>query len=160
MRAAAVANLSTGLAVASHTGTAVGAFEALNIFSQEGVDASAFIWVHAQAEKDLNKHIEGARRGAWISLAGIYDKNIDAYKTLLVNMKENDLLSRVLISHDAGWYRPGETNGGTIRGYNTIFDRLMPALEQAGFTDAERDQLVCKNPAVAYAVKKRPAKNK
>src|SRR5690606_7957491 len=43
VRAAAITHRTTGLAIASHTGTAPGAFEALGILADEGVAASAFI---------------------------------------------------------------------------------------------------------------------
>jgi phosphotriesterase-related protein len=65
--AAARTHLKTGLTIASHTGPAIPAFEQLEILKNEGVNPDAFIWVHAQAEKDMSNHIKAARTGAWRS---------------------------------------------------------------------------------------------
>jgi phosphotriesterase-related protein len=61
----------------------------------------------------------------------------------------------VLISHDAGWYRPGEPDGGEFRGYTTISDKSLPALKQKGNTDADIRQLMVANPANVFAIRVR-----
>lgn len=152
VRAAALTHLATGLTIASHTGPAIPAFEELAVLEEEGVDPSAFIWVHAQNEKDLAKHIAAASRGAWISFDGVRTDNIMDYVKRLTAMKEAGLLDRVLISHDAGWYRPGEPDGGTFRGYTAIFQDLLPALRQAGFSELEVKQLMMVNPVEAFGL--------
>jgi len=48
--------------------------------------------------------------GSWIGLDGLNDNNIDYYVSKLKKMKENNLLSKILLSHDAGWYHPGVEN--------------------------------------------------
>ena len=126
--AAARTHLKTGLTIASHTGPAIPAFEQLEILKKEGVAPEAFIWVHAQAEKDLSNHVRAARMGAWISLDGVNDNNLAEYVKMIKNLKENNLLNKVLLSHDAGWYHPGEENGGEYRGYTTLFEKLVPLL--------------------------------
>jgi phosphotriesterase-related protein len=155
VRAAARAHLRSGLTIAAHTGTAVGAFEEFDVLKEEGVHPSAMIWVHAQAEDDLMKHVEAAKMGAWVSLDGVQDDNAARYVDMLQNMKEHGLLSKVLISHDAGWYRPGEPDGGKVRGYTAIFKHLLPALRENGFVQSEIDSLLIINPARAYTVQVR-----
>ena len=118
--AAARTHLKTGLTIASHTGPAIPAFEQLEIFTNEGVAPEAFIWVHAQAEKDLSNHVKAAKMGAWIGFDGLNDNNLEDYVRMIKNLKENNLLNKVLLSHDAGWYHPGEENGGEYRGYTTL----------------------------------------
>ena len=59
---------------------------------------------------------------------------------------------RVLISHDAGWYSVGEPNGGTYRGYETLFAAFLPALRKAGLTDAEIKLLTVTSPAKAFSI--------
>ena len=61
-------------------------------------------------------------------------------------MKAQGLLGRVLLSHDAGWYRVGEPGGGTLRPYDTLFTAFIPALKAAGVSDAEIGQLTVANP--------------
>ena len=107
IKAAAITHLKTGLTIASHTGPALPAFEELEILASEGVAASAFIWVHAQSESDHSTHVMAATKGAWISLDGLSDDNAEEYVGMINNLKENGLLHRVLVSHDAGWYKPG-----------------------------------------------------
>lgn len=151
--AAARTHLETGLTIASHTGPALPAFEELDIIQKEGVAPEAFIWVHAQNEKDIGKHVLAAKMGAWVSFDGINNNNIDDYTELITNMKNNNLLGRVLLSHDAGWYSPGEENGGSYRGYTALFEKLLPALKEEQFTDEEINQMLVANPAEAFQIR-------
>lgn len=161
IRAAAIAHKKTGLVIASHTGPDTPAFDQLAVLEQEGVSPSAFIWVHANSGS-LNGNIEAARKGAWVSLDNYNRKrdegagkaqNTAWYVERLFALRDAGVLDRVLLSHDAGWYRPGEAGGGDIRGYTDIFSRLLPALKQAGFSDGEIDQLLIHNPRLAFAVR-------
>jgi phosphotriesterase-related protein len=148
--AAARTHLRTGMTIASHTGPANLAFEELDILKKEGVSPEAFIWVHAQSEKDHSNHIKAARMGAWIGLDGISDDNIQEYVSMIKNLNDNKLLQKILLSHDAGWYHPGETNGGQYRGYTSLFEKLVPLLLTEGFSDKDINQLLVINPAEAF----------
>lgn len=159
-RAAALTHLNTGLVIASHTGPALPAFEQVEILKSEGVDPSAFIWVHAQNEKDKSQHVRAAQMGAWVSFDGISRANVPDYLEMLENMKKNGLLGRVLLSHDAGWFDPAKANGGNIRGYTDIFRYLIPAMQQAGFTEKEIRRLTIYNPAEAFSVRIKKAGGK
>lgn len=153
--AAAMTHLKTGLTIVSHTGPAVPAFQEIEILLNEGVSPEAFIWVHAQSEKDRERHVEAARMGAWISFDGLNETNADEYVSIISNMKKNGVLDKVLISHDAGWYSPGEKDGGKYRGYTALFDILIPLLRKAEFSRAEIRQLLVKNPAEAFSIRVR-----
>ncbi len=155
VRAAAITHKATGLTIASHTGPAVPAYEEMEILEQEGVDLSAFIWVHAQNERNTNRHIEAAARGAWVSLDGVHRDRIDWYLEILSNLKLAGLLDRVLLSHDAGWYRPGEAQGGNFRPYTDLFDYLIPAMKDRSFSGREIRRILRKNPKEAFAIQKR-----
>ncbi len=161
INAAAIAHKETGLVIASHTGPEAPAFEQIELLERAGVSPSTFIWVHAQRGSQEGI-IEAAQLGAWISLDNINaarDKNPGSnfstqwYVARLQAMKDAQLLNRVLISHDAGWYRPGEPGGGNFRGFSDLFTTLIPALEEAGFTAQEIDQLLVVNPAAAFAIR-------
>ena len=156
--AAARTHLKTGLTIASHTGPSVPAFEQLVILKNEGVSPEAFIWVHAQTEKDLSIHIKAAAMGAWISLDGVEENNLGQYVRMIRNMKDNHILGKVLLSHDAGWYHPGEKDGGEFRGYTVIFEKLIPLLKSEGFSEREIHQLMVTNPAEAFTVRVRKLK--
>ncbi len=159
--AAALANKSTGLVIASHTGPDAPAFAQLEVLDRMDVPLSSFIWVHAQSGTEQG-NIEAAERGAWISLDGFNAARDETpgskfssawYAERISALKEAGYLNRVLLSHDAGWYRPGEPGGGEIRGYTGIFTHLLPELESQGFTEAEITQLLEKNPGDAFAVR-------
>ncbi len=153
--AAARTHLKTGLTVASHTGTAIPAFEEMAILKKEGVSPEAFIWVHAQAEKDISNHIKAAQEGAWISLDGLNDKNLEQYLTMINNLKTNGLLGKVLISHDAGWFSPGEERGGNFKGYTPVFKKLIPRLKAEKYSTEEINRLLIDNPRSALEIKVR-----
>jgi len=155
VRAAAKIHLATGMAIASHTGPATPAFAELGVLMEEGVSPEAFIWVHAQSEKDSSAHVMAAKTGAWISFDGVDEDNVPDYVRMIKNMKDNDLLDKVLISHDAGWYKPGMPAGGEYRGYTALFLKLVPALREEGFSDSELDQLLVLNPAKAFTIEVR-----
>ncbi len=148
VRAAAITHLQTGLTICSHTGPALVAFEEIEILKSMNVHPNAFVWVHAQSEEDKNNHLRAAKAGAWVSLDGIGWGNLDRYIDSLLHLKEAGFLNRVLISHDAGWYKPDEPAADFV-GYTKIFDELFPQLIEKGFSTSDLDQLLIKNPAEA-----------
>ena len=146
VQAAALTHRATGLPIASHTATGVAAFEELDILGRGGVPLSAFIWVHAQAERDETFHVRAAKRGAWVEFDGVSEKTVERHVDLVEKMKAAGLLGQVLVSHDAGWYRVGEPGGGQFRPFDTIFTTFIPALKAAGFAEPEIQQLFVENP--------------
>lgn len=137
VRAAAITHRETGLTIASHTGAGSGAFEAMDILADEGVAADAFIWVHAQGEQDVQRHIAAARRGCWVSLDGVQDDNVEEYAEKILALRDAGLLHKVLISQDAGWYTPEGKGNSSFRSYLSINELLIPLLKKKGVTDAE-----------------------
>lgn len=165
IKAGAITHLQSGLKIAIHTGDAAAAKEELSILTEGGVAPEAFIWVHAQNDQTGDTQVELAKRGCWISLDGINasDASIQRYSNFLLKLKENNLLDKVLISHDDGWAvnKNDDTrlvalnlfaNGNTVP-YQTIFTKLKPFLMQRGFTENDVSILMIKNPGTAYAIK-------
>lgn len=155
VRAAALAHQQTGLPIVSHTKDGP-VFEELEILRGEGVDASSFNWAHAQDEHDKQRHVAAAELGAWIAFDGV-NENLDPYLEMIEHMKLHNLLHRVLLSHDAGWYEPGNP-GRKYKGYDVLSTRLVPALREHSFTQDEIDTLVVRNPAEAFAIRVRGLK--
>jgi phosphotriesterase-related protein len=149
VRAAVRAHRETGLPIASHTGSGAAAIEEMDILEGAGVRLSAFVWVHAQSERDTAFHERAARRGAWVEFDGIGPDSVDRHVSLVLEMKKLGLLQHVLVSHDAGWYRVGEPGGGAFRPYDTLFTAFLPALRKAGLSDDDARQLLVRNPAAA-----------
>jgi phosphotriesterase-related protein len=157
VEAACVTHKATGLVIMSHTGLAVPAFQEIEILKQFGVDPSAFIWTHANNESDFNRHIEAAKMGVWIAFDNFKPDQLEKYIEFAQTMKKEGLLGKVLFSHDAGWYKPGEPNGGEFRGFTDIETFLIPALEKNGISQHDIYQLFTANPAEAFKVKVRLA---
>ncbi len=157
VQAAARCHRASGLTIAAHTGNQVAAAEQLALLRQEGVRAAAWIWVHAQNATDESALAAAAREGAWLSFDGVSPRSLTRHVALVMAMKREGLLGRVLVSHDAGWYRPGEPEGGTYRGYDVLFRALLPALRKEGVSAEEIDQLTVRNPAQAFTVGVRTA---
>jgi phosphotriesterase-related protein len=151
VRAAALTHRETGLPIASHTPTGAAALEELDLLDRAGVPLSAFIWVHAQSERDHTFHTRAAKRGAWVEFDGISSTSVARHVDLVRQMQNAGLLAHVLVSHDAGWYRVGEPGGGEFRPYDTLFTTFLPALRSAGFGEADVRQLLVTNPRRALA---------
>ncbi|MGC4049932.1 MAG: hypothetical protein QM757_10510 [Paludibaculum sp.] len=129
VEAAAMASLETGLPIASHTNGGGQAAEAqLEILKDLQCPASKFIWVHAQNEKDHRFHESVARAGAWVEFDGISESSSQWHRECVTWMEKQGLLTRVLISQDAGWYHVGEKDGGTYRGYTYLYTGFLPLL--------------------------------
>lgn len=150
VKAAALTHLKTGLIIASHTGEAKGLWPQLRILKEEGVSPEAFIWIHAQNEKDSANYLKAAKEGCWISLDGL-GWETDKHVQKLVFAREKGILNKILISHDAGWYDP-QKQVQTIQPYANIFTRLIPALQSKGFSKEEINLLLSENPAKAFSI--------
>ena len=113
---------------------------------------SAWIWIHAHGEPDSAQHIAAARRGAWVELDGIDRRSLERHVGFVTRLRDAGLLERVLISQDAGWYSVGQASGHMGRSYEVMFTDFLPALRERGFSAAEIDTLLVRNPARAFAV--------
>ncbi|MDH5380007.1 MAG: twin-arginine translocation signal domain-containing protein [Cyclobacteriaceae bacterium] len=151
--AAGLVHLATGMAIASHTGPYIPARDQLNVLEKMGVSPDAFIWVHAQNEKDPEYYKKVGNAGGWISIEGIREGNFEEYISKIIYLKENGLLKRTLISHDAGWYDPDKPDSTDFAPFTVIPQKMIPALKEKGFTNKEIDQLFVKNPIEAFSPK-------
>jgi predicted metal-dependent phosphotriesterase family hydrolase len=164
VRAAARVHLESGLTIAIHTGDGEAALDEIRILREENVSPSALIWVHAQNDSGP-KQIEAARLGAWVSLDGYSasEKNRERYKKFLIDLKNEKLLGRALLSHDHFWSVEGGGGRGSLRihaggaasAFESIFTHLLPDLRQSGFTESEIRKLTVANPAAAFMIRVR-----
>jgi predicted metal-dependent phosphotriesterase family hydrolase len=152
VRAAARTHLRTGLLIYSHTGYATPAMEEIAILKEEGVDPSAWVWTHAQNEKDNDQHEKAAREGAWIAFDGVGpgEKKLKRDLAHFGEMKKRGLLGSVHLSHDAGWYRPQTEQ--KFRSYDFIFKMFLGKLKEIGLTDEDIHQVTVENPKRALTV--------
>ena len=93
--------------------------------------------------------------GAWIAYDNFTPEKVDRFINFTLQMKKEGLLNRLLFSHDAGWYRPGEPDGGNFRGFTEIEEYLIPALEENGLSQQDIHQIFTLNPMEAFKVQVR-----
>ncbi len=151
IRAAAITHLATGLTICSHTGPAEAALEQIGILKDHGVAPSAFVWVHAQAEINKSYYQQAASMNSWISLDGIGWGDFEKYADSIEYLKKAGLLNRLLVSHDAGWYKPDEPDAPFV-GYTNIFTQLLPVLQKRGIKETDIQQLLVTNPMNAFTL--------
>lgn len=153
IRAAAITARATGLTIATHTGRADQAMEILDIVEGEGVAPDRWIFVHAQNEPDVGKLLAVARRGAWIELDGLAEETVDKHTRPLLALLEAGFEGKVLLSHDAGWYRVGEEPGGKKKPFTFLLDRFVPLMLRRGASADTIGRITARNPAEAFAVR-------
>ncbi len=153
VRGAAITHLETGMVMAIHTGDNLEAVkQQFEILREEGVDPSAWIWVHAQNVKNIDALAWAADQGAWIEFDGVSEKNAESHLQLVNQMKKRGLLDRVLLSHDGNSYNAvGEKS--VPKNYDFLFTIFIPALETEGYPPEEIRTLVRENPQKAFKIK-------
>lgn len=159
LKAAAIASRATGAVVASHTIGGAAARREIGVLAQAGHDLSRFIWVHAHTEPDTQIHIEAARQGVWLEFDTVGAENWHPQDKLLEGVLaviEAGYVDNLLLSHDAGWYSPGEADGQPkpdgYRGYTALFDTFIPAMQARGVSDEVIRRITVVNPAKAYGM--------
>ena len=143
--AAARCHGETGLRIHCHTGDGRAAMDILSVLEAQRVSAAAFVWVHAQNEKDHSFHRRAAQAGAWVEFDGISAGSAAWHRECLQFMSAEKLLDRTLVSQDSGWYHVGEAGGGNYRGYGFVYTGFVPTLEPAW-----AQKLLVENPVAAF----------
>ena len=158
VRAACRTHLETGLTIACHTGPTQAIFQMVEILEEEGVSPEALIWVHA-TQADQESQLKAAKLGLWVSIDNVNPtpNRIDFVSKALVRLKNSGLQNRALLSHDAGWYRPGEEDGGKFRDYTAISKHLVPQILRMGFNTTYADHLLIDNPQRAFELGVHPS---
>ena len=146
VRAATLCSKETGLTIASHTsGAGPAALEQLEIVAAAKLDPSKFVWVHAHNEKDHAIHERVAKAGAWVQFDGLGPASLSWHLECVRFMASKKLLGRTMVSQDAGYYRPGEPDGGPFRPYAFLYTDFLPKLDAA-----QTKALFVDNPVEAY----------
>lgn len=152
VRAAARAGAETNAVIGSHTIRGRVVREQVDLIERAGYPARRFIWIHTQAEPDFAIHLEMGRRGCWIEYDNIGAPGTDdGHIQNILGLLEAGLGDRVLLSHDRGWYDPGQPNGGVPQPYTYLSEVFLPKLQQAGVDEATIHLLTRANPFNAFA---------
>ncbi len=157
LQAAASASLRTGAVIASHTIGGKLAMQEMDILQAEGLDLKRFIWVHANAEPQVEFHFQAARRGAYVEYDGIGSSEQADLAQLVFTEKliARGFSERLLFSHDAGWYNPGDEQGqpqGGMRGFTGLGTHFLPELRKRGIPETTLHQITHDNPVQAFSM--------
>ena len=150
VRAAAITHASTGLVIAAHTGDNPGSVDQqLEILRKEGVDPSAWIWVHANKVKNTKDLLRFANQGAWIELDGISPETMEDHYSIIEEFRREDLEERILLSHDGNSFRYGDR---PPKPYHYLYSDFIPFLLNREVDRELISRLTEENPAKAFAV--------
>jgi len=152
VRAAARCSLATGAVIACHTGKGAVATHLLKILNEEGLENNRLIVVHADAEENIEIHLEIARKGAWIEYDGLSQNTSEKILKLLRFMLDHGFEEQILLSQDAGWYNVGQPRGGNIKGYEYLIEDFVPLMKKNGFDQKLIDKILVENPAKAFQI--------
>lgn len=153
LRAAAQAGRKTYAVIGSHTIQGSVVLDQLRIIQEEGYTPERFIWIHTQAEEDVDLHLEAARLGAWLEYDSIGSEwTTDEYLLELISrVLEAGHGHQLLLSHDRGWYHPSIPGGGESKPFDYLTKTFLPKLREMGMEEATISQLVIDNPFQAFA---------
>jgi predicted metal-dependent phosphotriesterase family hydrolase len=146
-RAAARAQIATGLPLATHTLHHGAGRHQMSIFDDEGVDPSRVCIGHCDTFPSLGYCLEVARWGGYVSLDNIGLQLGDheaSVLRLVLDLIEEGFTSQILLSQDVGQVAELGSRGG--RGYTYVAERFLPALRQAGLDDATLQTITVENP--------------
>lgn len=152
LRAAARAAAETGAVIGSHTIRGRVVRDQLAIIEDAGGSPERFIWIHAQAEPDAALNLEMARRGAFIEYdwIGGEDQDDAAYIERIRLLLDAGLGDHILLSHDRGWYDPGNPDYQP-KPFTYLTGTFLPKLRAAGVDDGTIRRLTHDNPFRAFA---------
>lgn len=149
-RAAARAQLRTGLTISTHAARWPVGLDQLALLTAEGVDPRRVIIGHADTVPLPEYHLELARSGCYVSFDSIgtgtaYDlRRVVDYILALVRAGH---AGQILLSHDVFLRGHLLADGGC--GYGYLLTSFLPLLTQAGLDQEEARQLVTANPRAA-----------
>lgn len=151
LRAAARAAAATNAVIGSHTIRGRVVMDQLDIIEAEGYRADRFISIHTQEEKDFGLNRAVAERGAWIEYDHVGRADDADVVRLILRALEAGLGGRLLLSHDRGWFDPGQPGGGVPQPYTHLSEAVLPALRAAGVDEGTIIRLTHDNPFDAFA---------
>jgi phosphotriesterase-related protein len=146
-RAAARAQIATGLPLATHTlyhstGTAQ-----MALFDEEGVDPARICIGHCDTFPSLDYALQVARWGGYVSIdnvghqAGDHEQRV---RDVVIGLIEAGNTEHVLLSQDVGQVSELRSRGG--RGYTYLSEFFLPALREAGVSDEAIETMTVANP--------------
>jgi phosphotriesterase-related protein len=146
-RAAARAQLRTGLTITTHAARWPVGIPQLDLLESEGVDPRRVIIGHCDMVPSPEYHEALATRGAYVefdTIRGECEYDVAIRVEFVLAMARKGLLSHVLLSHDVCLRTLLHACGGC--GYTFVLDTFVERLRAAGLGDDEIHLLTVENP--------------
>ena len=150
LRAAARAQLRSGLTVVTHAARSRVGLAQLDVLEEEGVDPRRVIVGHCDTCPDPEYHGALARRGAFVAFdttRGRWRWDIEARVGWIRELEQRDLIEHVLVSQDVCMKSHLHAYGGN--GYDYVLTAFADELLAAGFTSADVRAITVDNPIAA-----------
>jgi predicted metal-dependent phosphotriesterase family hydrolase len=153
-RAAARAQLATGLTIVTHSPRSEVGLAQLAIFEEEGVDPGRVIIGHADSHPMLSYHLEIVKRGASLAFDSLGEVPVDHFEPrlirLLLELIERGYADRIFLSQDTCHTRHLKAFGGN--GYSYLIEYFFPRIREAGVSQEVVEQMTIANPRRAFAI--------
>jgi phosphotriesterase-related protein len=146
-RAAARAQVATGLPLATHTLHHGAGREQMRIFDEEGVDPARVSIGHCDTWPDLAYCLEVARWGGYVSIDNVGFQLGDheaRVRRLVLELVDAGFAGQVLLSQDVGQMTELASRGG--RGYAYLARTFLPALVADGLDEDVVKVITVDNP--------------
>jgi len=162
-RAVARTHVETGAPITVHTsGPAESGRLAVDLFSKEGVDLTKVVIGHAGDSNNLDYLMELADSGATLGMdrfgLDIFNPTAERVRTIAA-LATSGYADRMVLSHDSSCFIDyfGAAHDAARAAaapnwhYEYISDDVLPALREAGVTEAQIDQMLVENPRRYFA---------
>jgi Phosphotriesterase family len=146
-RAAARAQIATGLPLATHTLYHSTGAAQMALFDEEGVDPARVCVGHCDTFPSLDYCLTVARWGGYVSIdnvghqAGDHEADV---RRLVLGLIDAGVADHVLLSQDVGQAQELRSRGG--RGYTYLIENFLPALRDAGVGEETIELMTVENP--------------
>jgi phosphotriesterase-related protein len=158
LRAVAKAHLETGAPITVHTSSVAqtGRY-VIRVLTEEGADLTKLVVGHAGDSNDLDYLMELADTGAVLGMdrfgLDLFNPTSDRVRTVAA-LAARGYADRMVLAHDAScwidWFGPGvlamEAALMPNWHYEHISDDVLPALQTAGVTEFQIEQMMVDNP--------------
>ena len=150
-RAAARASLRTGMAITTHGVQSAVGLAQLEIFTEEGVDASRVVIGHADSYHDLDFYLAVLATGANLEFDfvghrfGTEEALEPRLVETIVELLERGFAPQLLLSQDVCHNSQLKANGGF--GYVYLHQHFLPTLRTAAVGEGEIRAMTIENPA-------------
>ena len=146
-RAAARAQLETGLPLSTHTLYHSTGAAQMALFDEEGVDPGRVCISHCDTFPSLEYSVSVARWGGYVSIDNLGHQagdHEDQVRRVVLGLLDAGFRDQILLSQDVGQVHELRSRGG--RGYTYMIEQFLPALRESGVDEDTIHTITVENP--------------